>query len=129
MRTLAALAAALALSACSLVYKIDIQQGNYVAQRILAELAGRPHPPFRYRDKGNLATIGRARAVADFGHGKLKVSGLLAWLLWVGVHLWYLIGFQNRAVVFLRWIFSFITRGRGSRIISAQSLSPRAHSD
>lgn len=111
------------------VAPVAIQQGNYVAHRIMAELAGRPHAPFRYHDKGNLATIGRARAVADFGHGKLKVSGLIAWLLWVGVHLWYLIGFQNRAVVFLRWIFSFITRGRGSRIISAQSLSPRAGSD
>ena len=111
------------------VAPVAIQQGNYVAHRILAELAGQPHRAFRYRDKGNLATIGRARAVADFGHGKLKVSGVLAWLLWVGVHLWYLIGFQNRAVVFLRWIFSFLTRGRGSRIISAQSLSPRDRSD
>jgi NADH dehydrogenase len=101
------------------VAPVAIQQGTYVAKRIRDELAGQPHKPFRYRDKGNLATIGRGRAVADFGNGKLKVWGLPAWLLWVGVHLWYLVGFENRAVVFLRWAISFVTRGRGSRIISA----------
>ena len=114
------------------VAPVAIQQGHYVAKHIRRTLAGEPSKPFHYVDKGNLATIGRGRAVADFGHGKLKVSGPLAWLLWLGVHLWYLVGFQNRAVVFLRWVFSFVTRGRGSRIISepvsadVASSAPRA---
>ena len=72
--------------------------------------------PFRYRDKGNLATIGRARAVADL-HA-IRLSGFPAWVAWLVVHLFYLIGFQNRLLVFIRWFFSFITRGRGTRLIT-----------
>ena len=72
--------------------------------------------PFHYRDKGNLATIGRARAVADLH--VIRLSGFPAWITWLVVHLWYLIGFQNRLLVFIRWSFSFFTRGRGTRIIS-----------
>jgi NADH dehydrogenase len=102
------------------VAPVAIQQGHYVAKRIKHSLEGQPSKPFKYLNKGNLATIGRGRAVADFGGGKLKVSGPLAWLLWVFIHLWYLVGFQNRAVVFLRWMFSYLTSGRGSRIISAR---------
>jgi NADH dehydrogenase len=102
------------------VAPVAIQQGHYVAKRIRARLDGQTTKPFRYLNKGNLATIGRGRAVADFGNGKLKVNGPLAWLLWVFIHLWYLVGFQNRAVVFLRWMFSYVTAGRGSRIISAR---------
>ena len=75
-----------------------------------------PRMPFRYFDKGFMATIGRARAVAQLG--RLRMSGLIAWLAWVFVHLWYLVGFQNRVVVFIRWGFSFFTRGRGSRLIT-----------
>ena len=102
------------------VAPVAIQQGQYVAKRIRRRLAGKPEAePFHYVNKGNLATIGRLKAVADFGNGKLKIGGPIAWLLWLFVHLWYLVGFQNRIVVFTRWFFSFITRGRGSRIISA----------
>jgi NADH:ubiquinone reductase (H+-translocating) len=99
-----------------------IQQGLYAGRLIGDRLAGRPTPPFKYRDKGNLATIGRGRAVADFGF--LRVSGPLAWLLWLGVHIWYLIGFQNRLLVLIRWAFSFWTRGRGARLITDESRPP-----
>ena len=78
--------------------------------------AARPRArPFHYLDKGNLATIGRARAVADIKG--VHLSGFLAWVLWLGVHLFYLIGFQNRLLVLIRWCFSFVTRGRGARLI------------
>ncbi len=93
-----------------------MQQGRYVASAIRARIDNRPHEPFHYRDKGNLATIGRAAAVADI-HG-LRLSGFLAWATWLIVHLWYLIGFQNRLLVLIRWSFSFLTHGRGARLIA-----------
>ncbi len=93
-----------------------IQQGAYAARSVVATLSGRDMPPFRYHDKGTLATIGRARAVAQIG--PLRVSGLLAWLLWLVVHLYYLVGFENRAVVLLRWSYSFFSHGRGTRLIT-----------
>jgi NADH dehydrogenase len=101
-----------------------MQQGRYAAGAIRDRLRGRQPPPFHYRDKGNLATIGRAKAVADIKG--LQLSGLLAWLTWLFVHLFYLIGLQNRLLVFIRWIFSFITRGRGARLITGQTTSPTA---
>jgi len=69
-------------------------------------------PPFRHRDKGNLATIGRAAAVADIK--ALKLSGFSAWIAWLLVHLWHLVEFQNRILVSVRWSFSFATHGRGA---------------
>ena len=72
-------------------------------------------PPFRYRDKGNLATIGRSRAIADIKG--LHFSGFAAWALWLALHLFYLIGFQNRLLVLTRWTFSYLTRGRNARLI------------
>jgi NADH dehydrogenase FAD-containing subunit len=71
--------------------------------------------PFRYVDKGNLATIGRSKAVTDVKG--IHVAGFAAWALWLVVHLYYLIGFQNRLLVLLRWTISFVTRGRGARLI------------
>ena len=94
---------------------VAMQQGRYVAQVLRARQRGREHQPFRYRDKGNVATIGRSRAVADIKG--LKLSGFPAWLLWLGIHIRYLIGFQNRILVVTRWSFSFFTRGRGGRVI------------
>ncbi len=96
---------------------VAIQQGAYAARSVEHRLAGRPVSPFRYIDKGNLATIGRGRAVAELG--PIRLSGIPAWAIWLGVHIWYLIGFQNRLVVLLRWSISFLSRGRaqGSRII------------
>jgi len=96
---------------------VAMQQGRYAARAIRDRLGGRQPPPFHYRDKGNLATIGRAKAVADIKG--LHLSGLLAWVTWLLVHLFYLIGFQNRLLVFIRWTLSFVTRGRGARLITA----------
>ncbi len=96
-----------------------MQQGRYAASVIRARQRGRGHRAFRYRDKGNLATIGRAAAVADIKG--LRLSGFLAWVIWLVVHLWYLIGFQNRLLVLIRWSFSFATHGRGARLITSTS--------
>lgn len=101
---------------------VAIQQGAYAARSVAASLSGRDMPPFRYHDKGSLATIGRARAVAQIG--PLRVSGLLAWLLWLVVHLYYLVGFENRSVVLLRWSYSFFTHGRGTRLITEAAGMP-----
>jgi NADH dehydrogenase len=98
------------------VAPVAIQQGRYAGRLIADRVAGRETPPFHYRDKGNLATIGRARAVADLHF--VRVNGPIAWLLWLGVHIFYLIGFQNRLLVLLRWGFSFVTRGRGAQLIT-----------
>jgi NADH dehydrogenase len=98
------------------VAPVAMQQGRYAAKLVRARLKGRETGPFRYRDKGNLATIGRAAAVADIKG--LKLSGLPAWLTWLGVHLWYLVGFANRVIVFTRWAVAFLTHGRGARVIT-----------
>jgi NADH:ubiquinone reductase (H+-translocating) len=103
---------------------VAMQQGRYAAKVIRARLRGREHRPFRYRDKGNLATIGRAAAVADIKG--VRLSGFLAWATWLVVHLWYLIGFQNRLLVLIRWSFSFVTHGRGARLITGAS-TPGEH--
>ncbi len=93
-----------------------MQQGRHTASVVPDRLRQRPSRPFRHHDKGDVATIGRARAVAEVKH--LRLSGLPAWLLWLGVHLWYLSGFQNRLIVTIRWAFSFATHGRGARVIA-----------
>jgi NADH:ubiquinone reductase (H+-translocating) len=98
------------------VAPVAMQQGRYAAGVVRARLRGRRHGAFRYRDKGNLATIGRAAAVADIKG--VRLSGFLAWATWLVVHLWYLIGFQNRLLVLIRWLISFATHGRGARLIT-----------
>ncbi|HEY1273613.1 MAG TPA: NAD(P)/FAD-dependent oxidoreductase [Thermoleophilaceae bacterium] len=103
------------------VAPVAMQQGRYVAGAISQRVRGETPHPFKYRDKGNLATIGRAAAVADLRG--IKLSGLLAWLTWLLVHLFYLIGFQNRLLVLIRWAFSFITHGRGARLIAGEARS------
>jgi NADH:ubiquinone reductase (H+-translocating) len=100
------------------VAPVAMQQGRYAARVVRDRLRGRSTPPFHYVDKGNLATIGRARAVADLPG--LKLSGMPAWIAWLVVHLFYLIGFQNRLLVMIRWAISFVTRGRGARLITYQ---------
>jgi len=101
---------------------VAIQEGNYAAKLIAARAHGRSRRDFRYRDKGNMATIGRSKAVADIKG--IHVSGFPAWSLWLGVHLAYRIGFQNRLLVLLRWSISFFTHGRGARRI--ENWQPRA---
>jgi NADH dehydrogenase len=98
------------------VAPVAMQQGHYAAKAIRRRLAGRPLPAFRYRDKGSLAVIGRAAAVADLGF--LRLSGLVAWLLWLFIHILYLVGFSNRLLVLIQWAYSYLTRGRGARIIA-----------
>jgi NADH dehydrogenase len=98
------------------VAPVAMQQGRHAARVVAERLAGRDPKPFHYTDKGNLATIGRARAVADVKG--VRLSGFLAWVTWLVVHLWYLIGFQNRLLVIIRWAVSFFTHGRGARLIA-----------
>jgi NADH dehydrogenase len=101
---------------------VAMQEGRHAARVIRSRLRGRSAPTFRYRDKGNLATIGRGKAVVDLKG--LQISGHVAWLIWLFVHLFYLIGVRNRIVVFLHWAYSFITRGRGARLVTEQALTP-----
>jgi NADH dehydrogenase len=98
------------------VAPVAMQQGRHAARVVRDRLGGREPRPFHYTDKGNLATIGRARAVADVKG--VHLSGFVAWATWLVVHLWYLIGFQNRLLVVIRWAVSFFTHGRGARLIA-----------
>jgi NADH dehydrogenase len=93
-----------------------IQQGRHAARNILHDLRGRPRVPFHYLDKGTLATIGRAAAVADFGF--VKISGFFAWLAYLFVHLFFLIGFRNRFVVMFEWAWAYFTFERSARLIT-----------
>lgn len=97
------------------VAPVAITMGQYVGQAILDDLAGRPRRPFRYLDKGSLATIGRSLAVAAIG--KLHLSGVVAWLLWVFVHLMTLVGHRNRVVVFVKWAWAWAVSDRSSRLL------------
>jgi NADH:ubiquinone reductase (H+-translocating) len=92
------------------------QMGKHAAKSILAAIAGKPHGPFVYKNYGNLATIGRKAAVADFG--KVRFTGFPAWLVWGFVHIGFLIGFRNRITVMLDWAWSYLTHGRGARLIT-----------
>ena len=92
------------------------QQGQHVAKIIRASLRGKAVQPFRYRNFGNLATIGRKRAVADFG--LFRLSGYFAWALWCVAHIWFLAGFRNRFVVGLHWLWNYLTFARGARLIT-----------
>ena len=100
------------------------QMGRHVAQTIRARLAGRNSTPFRYRDYGNLATIGRMAAVVDL-HG-FRLSGLLAWWFWLAAHVFFLIGFRNRIVVLLNWFMAYWSYQRAARIIVGHSGAPSA---
>lgn len=96
---------------------VAMQQGRYVARLIVKRLRGEQAEPFRYFDKGMLATIGRNKAVARFG--QVHVWGFLAWFLWVFVHLMYLVEFENRLLVLVEWVYNYITRNRGARLITS----------
>ena len=99
------------------VAPVAMQQGSYVARLIQRRVAGREElAAFHYFNKGNLATVGRNRAVAEFG--KLHISGFPAWFTWVFVHLMYLVEFENRLLVFTEWVYNYVTRNRGARLIT-----------
>ena len=102
-----------------------MQQGRCAAKNILHDLKGKPRQRFHYLNKGELATIGRHKAVASFGHGKIRVSGYIAWWTWLLVHIMYLAGFRNRAIVLLQWGFSYFTYQRGARIIPPDTAGGR----
>jgi NADH:ubiquinone reductase (H+-translocating) len=107
---------------------VAMQEGRYAARVVSERLAGKTaSAPFHYRDKGTLATIGRASAVADVRG--LRLSGFLAWCLWLTVHIFYLIGFENRAVVLFQWGVSYLTHGRGSRLITDAAKLPERRAD
>ena len=93
-----------------------VQEGPHAARNIMRAIGGQPLEPFRYVDKGILATIGRAAAVASFG--RVKLSGLIAWLMWLFVHIFLLIGFRNRFVVIFSWAWTYFTYDRGARLIT-----------
>jgi NADH dehydrogenase len=94
---------------------VAIQQGKHVAKNIRRKVAGKDYEPFKYFDKGQMSTIGRAAAVVEFG--KIQAVGFFAWILWLFVHLLYLVGFKNRVVVLIEWAYSYLAFKRGSRII------------
>lgn len=107
------------------VAQVAIQGARYAAARIREDLRGAPRgtEPFRYHDKGNMATISRFRAIAEIG--RLRVSGFAAWLLWLGVHLVYIIGFKSRVTTLLHWLVSFVGRGRSERTTTEQQVFGR----
>jgi NADH dehydrogenase len=104
------------------VAPVAMQEGKATAHNIGGELGGESRKNFHYWDKGNLATIGRAAAVADFG--KIHVSGFLAWLSWLLIHIFFLIGFRNRLVVLIQWAWSYLTYERGARLITGDTHLP-----
>lgn len=97
-----------------------IQEGKWAGQQIKADLEGKPRKPFRYLDKGTLATIGRAAAVADFPWG-IHISGFFAWLSWLFIHIFFLIGFRNRIAVMFDWAWSYFTYRRSARLITGEA--------
>jgi len=106
------------------VSPVAMQQGRHVARLIRREFEGQEREEFEYFDKGMMATIGRSRAVAQAG--KLKMTGFIAWLAWLFVHLWYLVGFKNRIIVLLQWVLSYVMYRRGARLITGREPKPPA---
>jgi NADH dehydrogenase len=106
------------------VAQVAIQGGRYAADQIRRRLEGRaPKGPFRYKDKGSMATISRFHAVADLG--KLKFEGFIAWMMWLVVHLFYIVGFKSRVTTVLHWLVSFLGRGRSQRVATQQQVFGR----
>ncbi len=103
------------------------QQGAYVARVIAMRMEGKSIPPFRYRDFGSMATIGRKRAVAQLG--RIKLSGFPAWLLWCAAHIYFLIGFRNRLAVTMNWAWHYVTFQRGTRLITGMTGSKTENSN
>ncbi len=109
------------------VAQVAIQQGGHVAKNIVRSLAQAPQTAFTYKDKGSLATIGRSKAVAEIG--SWRFGGFWAWLVWVWVHILFLVGFRNRFVVFFEWIWAYFTYSRSARVILEQPFKTVAHRD
>ncbi len=105
------------------VAQVAMQQGRYVADLIQRRLRGAASSPFHYKDRGTLATIGRAAAVADLGW--IQLSGILAWLIWLFVHILFLIEFQNRLLVMMQWAGNYFTRNRAARLITGEDVGKK----
>ena len=103
------------------VAQVAIQQGRYVGDLIARRAAGGQTPPFVYRDLGNMATIGRGKAVADLG--RVRLTGWLAWQIWMFIHLMYQMDVENRVLVFIQWLWNFVTRGRSALLITERDQS------
>jgi NADH dehydrogenase len=101
---------------------VAMQQGRHAAKNIGADVKGQQRKPFHYHDKGTMATIGRAAAVADLG--KFHFSGFFAWLMWLFVHLMFLVGFRNRLLVMIEWAWSYLTYQRSARLITGSNQLP-----
>ena len=104
------------------VAPVAMQQGKAAAHNIARDLKGEPRRNFHYLDKGSLATIGRSAGIAQFG--KLHISGFVAWLSWLFIHIFFLIGFRNRILVFIQWAWSYFTYERGARLITGDTNLP-----
>jgi NADH dehydrogenase len=104
------------------VAPVALQQGRYVAKAISRDIQKLPRKDFHYVDKGSLATIGRAAAVAQIG--KIHISGYFAWLAWLFIHIFFLIGFRNRIIVLIQWAWSYLTYERGARLITGDTTLP-----
>jgi NADH dehydrogenase len=104
------------------VAQVAIQQGIWAAEMIARDRERQPRRKFHYHDKGSLATIGRAAAVAQFG--KFELSGYFAWLAWLFIHILFLIGFRNRIVVMINWAWAYLTYERGARLITGSNELP-----
>jgi NADH:ubiquinone reductase (H+-translocating) len=103
---------------------VAMQQGRYVGRALAARISGNAEVgPFHYWDKGSLATVGRAYAVADLG--RVKFTGFIGWLVWTAVHIFYLIGFRNRLIVMLQWAWIYLTFQRGARLITLDPTARR----
>ncbi|MDP3766855.1 MAG: FAD-dependent oxidoreductase, partial [Dehalococcoidia bacterium] len=105
------------------VAPIAMQQGRYAAELVLRRLRGERMPPFRYHDRGSMATIGRAAAVADMG--RIHISGWLGWVAWLFIHLLYLAGFENRLLVSIQWAWNYLSFNRSARLITGRWSSDR----
>ncbi len=103
-----------------------MQQGLHAAENVTRSLRGQPRLPFRYVDKGMLATIGRGAAVARIG--RIKATGFIAWMLWLFIHIFFLIGFRNRMLVMIQWAWSYFTFDRGARLITEPLTEPLVES-
>ncbi|MBI3893711.1 MAG: FAD-dependent oxidoreductase [Candidatus Wallbacteria bacterium] len=95
---------------------VAMQQGRYVAGVLRDRLAGRPSCPFRYSDRGSMATVGRSYAIVDFG--RLRIWGFAGWVTWLFVHLLFLVQFQSRVLVLIQWAWNYVTRNRAARLIT-----------
>ncbi len=97
------------------VAPVALQQGRFIGKAILRDIGGKPRAEFRYFDKGQMATIGRSRAIVEIG--RLRFAGFFAWMVWLVVHIYYLVGFKNRIFVVAQWAWSYLTFRRGARLI------------